>query len=108
MDIHVLKGYEVEVFEAREGVLEDYKLNIGSRASLCPSVGDKAYGILMALREEDISKLYSEESVSDYLPEEVLVKLADGKEHDASCYNLPEEMLVFKCYGYHRDLHHVL
>ena len=72
--------------------LSDYKIVIGTRATLVPSVGSVAYGIVMELSADETEALYAEPSVSDYRPEAVRVQLVDDLEMiEAACYNLPHD-----------------
>ncbi len=47
----------------------------------------------MTIGAEDVTALYSEESVADYEAEIVSVALADGTHEAAVCYILPESKL---------------
>ena len=75
------------------GYIDGYGLRIGRRATLVPDEANRAYGVLMTIRAEDLRALYSEESVADYIPESVSVMLPDGTLEPAVCYNLPENKL---------------
>ncbi|WP_282607724.1 gamma-glutamylcyclotransferase family protein [Pelagibius sp. Alg239-R121] len=68
--------------------LSGYALHIGQRATLVPSSGRTAWGMMMALPAGEIERLYSGASVSAYRPEAVLVKSAEGTPVPALCYNL--------------------
>ena len=75
--------------------LSDYQIRIGSRATLVPSAGSTAYGVVMQLSPEEAKQLYSEASVSDYQPEHVLTQLIGSSETiQAICYNLPLDLAV--------------
>jgi len=75
--------------------LSDYKIHIGSRATLVPSAGSTAYGIVMKLPAEEAKSLYAEPSVRDYRPEPVRVHLIDTSEAvETLCYNLPGDAAV--------------
>lgn len=71
------------------GYVDDYGLRIGKRATLVPDAGNRAYGVVMTIRDEDVRTLYSEQSVADYVAEPVTVTLPDGARKPAVCYNLP-------------------
>jgi len=45
----------------------------------------------MRLSQDEIERLYSEESVSQYRPEAVMAELADGAQVPALCFNLLQE-----------------
>lgn len=93
MDESILMKNGVESSNSRLGYLQDYALKIGNRASLIPSEGERAYGIVMTVHQAAIEKLYAEESVSDYVPESVKV-ITEAKELIATCYNLPLSLLT--------------
>ena len=48
----------------------------------------------MEITPSETTELYAEESVADYLPEPVIVELADGSRVEATCYNLPNEKVT--------------
>lgn len=86
------KGFSPAVID--NAVLPDYQLLIRDRATLRRSKGERCYGVLMAMNESDLLELYSEPSVSDYRPVRVTVELSDGRQEEASSYNLPASMLA--------------
>ena len=77
----------------RKGYVAGMGLRIGRRATLVHAQEERAYGIVMQLSEDEATALYSEESVSDYIPEQVIVTLNSGVHLEATCYNLPEHLL---------------
>jgi hypothetical protein len=93
MDKSLLASRGINPSRATVGYVDGYGLRIGRRATLVPDETNRAYGILMAIRAEDVTALYSEESVADYVPESVSVMLLDGTREPAICYNLPESKL---------------
>ncbi|WP_222984038.1 gamma-glutamylcyclotransferase family protein [Flagellimonas meishanensis] len=105
MDKDLLIRNGVNPLNPRKGYLNNYALKIGNRASLIQSKTEKAYGVIMTLTEEEIAKLYSEKSVSDYVPEKVTI-ISETNEHiTAICYNLPLELLKGKNESYAKSLH---
>lgn len=73
-----------------KAVLPDFRIHIGERATLLPSPGSRAYGIVMRLTADEARALYADPSVREYEPVEVRVRLLDTDEIvDADCYNLP-------------------
>ncbi len=93
MDVEMLKQKGINPQNPRVAMIMDYGLRIGERATLRTSPGETSYGILMQVSERDLKILYSEDSVSDYVPEEVRVKIDGGIEVIAHCYNLPGNLL---------------
>lgn len=90
MDESLLASKGVSPSKAIVGYIDGYSLRIGRRATLVPDDANRAYGVLMALRADDLRALYSDESVADYVPESVSVVLQDGTVKSAVCYNLPK------------------
>jgi hypothetical protein len=93
MDESLLASKGITPSRATIGYVDGYRLRIGRRATLVPDPTNRAYGVLMALRTEDVRALYSEESVADYVSEPVSVVLSNGTLESAVCYNLPEHKL---------------
>lgn len=105
MDIHILSQQGVKASHPRKAYLDNYSLKIGNRASLIPSKGEKAYGIVMSLEKPAVLKLYAEASVADYLPEEVSITLETKESIPAICYNLPPESMRGTNEPYARSLY---
>ncbi|MFQ5668564.1 MAG: gamma-glutamylcyclotransferase family protein [Candidatus Binatia bacterium] len=78
MDKSLLAARGISPSRATVGYVDGYGLRIGRRATLVPDEANRAYGILMTIRAEDVTALYSEESVADYVSESVSVMLPDG------------------------------
>ena len=93
MDESLLASKGISPSRATVGHVDGYGLRIGRRATLVPDESNRAYGVLMTMRAEDLRALYSEESVADYVSESVSVVLRDGTLESAVCYNLPESKL---------------
>jgi gamma-glutamylcyclotransferase (GGCT)/AIG2-like uncharacterized protein YtfP len=93
MDKALLASKGVSPSKATVGYVNGYSLRIGRRATLVPDDGNRAYGVLMSLRADDVRALYSVESVADYVSESVSVVLPDGTVESAVCYNLPKRKL---------------
>ncbi len=94
MDKDILKKNGIKPSNPRKGHLSDYALKIGNRASLVPSKNEKSYGILMTVDNDAIDRLYAETSVSDYVPEEVIIVTNSGDSVNAICHNLPPKSLT--------------
>ena len=93
MDQDLLLDKGLNPSNPRQGFVDEFGLRIGQRATLLRTQGEQAYGVVMGLSSEETEALYSEESVSDYIPEQVNVTLLDGTQIEATCYNLPEHLL---------------
>ena len=92
MDEALLASKGVSASHATAGYVDGYALRIGRRATLVPDA-NRAYGVLMTLRAADVTGLYSDASVADYVPESVSVVLPEGSVESATCYNLPPREL---------------
>lgn len=94
MDAEVLKKNGIAGENPRKGALKGYALKIGNRATLVPDKKEVAYGIVMTVDDSSLDRLYSEASVSDYVPEQVTIALYQSDETlKATCYNLPLAMV---------------
>ena len=94
MDMDILRKNGIHPMNPRKGFLNNYTLKIGNRASLIPCEHEKAYGIVMEVNKEELTQLYAEESVADYIPETVEVVIASNERLVTTCYNLPLELLT--------------
>ena len=94
MDNGILEKNGIKASNPRKGYLNNYTLKIGNRASLIPYKNEKAYGIVMEVKDDEITKLYSEKSVKDYIPEKVEIITESNERLIAVCYNLPLELLT--------------
>ncbi len=94
MDETILSKNGIDPLNPRKGYLKDYQLKIGNRASLVPSPDNVCYGIIMNCDSNALNKLYSEPSVADYLPEDVIVFADKNEPIEARCYNLPLEKIT--------------
>ena len=104
MDERLLASKGIHPSRATVGYVDGYALRIGARATLVPDEGNRAYGILMRLRARDVTALYSDGSVADYVSEPVSVVLPDGTSESAVCYNLPKSKLSGTNSEYARSL----
>lgn len=88
MDEKLLRDKGLNPRNPRKASLPGYGLRIAERATLLSSPEETSYGIVMQMAQADLKKLYSEESVSDYIPEKVSVITETGQVIEAECYNL--------------------
>lgn len=89
MDKDLLQEKGFKPSDAVMASLQHYGLRLAERATLVPSKGERVYGMLMSLDDNELERLYGDESVKDYLPETVRVKTLNGREQEARVYNLP-------------------
>ena len=90
MDLDVLRNSGVAPASALRAYVDDFALRIGNRATLVPSPGARAYGMLIALTHSELQRLYSAPGLEPYRPEAVLARPFDGGSIPALCYNLVE------------------
>jgi hypothetical protein len=72
MDVSILRQNGVTPTNLRRAYVADLALRIGQRATLVPSSGARAYGVLMALSHSNLEKLYSAPGLEQYRPEAAL------------------------------------
>ena len=97
MDVDRLRRQAIEPSRSRRAYVDDFALRIGQRATLVPQPGARAYGVLMTLGSEDVTRLYAAPGLEHYRPEAVLVHCLDSDARvPALCYNLPEAPGAFE------------
>src|SRR5512134_1338367 len=89
MDADVLRESQVGAVDARRAFAEGYALRIGRRATLVPFAGKRAYGMVFALTEGELERLYTAPGLEQYRPEPLLVQMEDGKTLPVLCYVCP-------------------
>ena len=89
MDADVLRESQVDAVDARRAFAEGYALRIGRRATLIPFAGKRAYGMVFALTESELERLYMAPGLEHYRPEPLLVQMEDGKTLPVLCYVCP-------------------
>jgi hypothetical protein len=90
MDVDVLRESSVVPINPRRAHVDDFALRIGQRATLLPSSGARAYGMLIALTHQELERLYTAPGLEHYRPEAVLAHPLEGTPVPALCYNLRE------------------
>jgi hypothetical protein len=88
MDVAVLRNSGAMPADPRQAYVDDFTLRIGQRATLIPSAGARAYGMLIALTHSELDHLYNAPGLDQYRPEAVLARLLGGGSLPALCYNL--------------------
>jgi hypothetical protein len=94
MDERLLAKKGIEPSEVSLGFVGGYALRIGERATLVHRPDSHAYGAMMDVAPIEVTELYAEDSVADYLPETVIVELMDGTQVEAICYILPGDKVT--------------
>jgi hypothetical protein len=90
MDVEVLRQAGTRPSNCRRAYVADFALRIGQRATLVPSPGDRAYGMLISLTHADLERLYGTPGLEAYRPEAVVAHSLEGEAVPALCYNLVE------------------
>lgn len=90
MDVEVLRQSGAKPANPRPAYVAEFALRIGQRATLVPSPGARAYGMLIALTHAELERLYSAPGLEQYRPEAVLAQPIEGIAVPALCYNLLE------------------
>ena len=90
MDVEILRDNHVTPVDPRPAFVDGFQLSIGQRATLLPSFGARAYGMLYSLTHSDLDRLYSGSGLEQYRPEAVLARIVDRESIPALCYNLRE------------------
>lgn len=93
MDAALLRGKGVNPSDPIIACADGFGLRIGTRATLIKSHAERAYGLIMSLTDQELDILYSEESVADYIPENMTAITEKKESLDVICYNLPLEKL---------------
>lgn len=88
MDHDILRDAGAAPVHPRRAYLEGFALRIGRRATLVPSEGARAYGMLFALTHRELDRLYGAPGLELYRPEAVLAQPLEGAPTPALCYNL--------------------
>lgn len=88
MDAGILRQGGAIPENPRRAFVDDFRLQIGERATLVRHVGARSYGMLFALTHEELDRLYSAPSLTDYRPEAVVAQTFEGERVPALCYNL--------------------
>lgn len=90
MDREILRKAGVVPTNPRRAYVEGFALRIGQRATLLPSAGARAYGMLFALTHSELDRLYAAPGLEQYHPEAVFAQPLVGTPMPALCYNLRE------------------
>ena len=89
MDETVLATAGVTPRAPRKARAHGYALKIGKRATLVKAPGSVAWGMVYALRPDELAKLYGAPGLEVYRPEEIDVALENRAIVAVRVYNLP-------------------
>jgi Gamma-glutamyl cyclotransferase, AIG2-like len=88
MDEQVLAAHGIRATQPRRAYAEGLRLRIGQRATLVPGEGARAYGMVYALTKAELERLYARPGLEAYRAEPIEVRVFDGSNLTAMCYNL--------------------
>jgi len=88
MDADVLDEAGTTPANFRRAYVDNFALRIGQRATLVPSPGSRAYGMLISFTHADLDRLYGAPGLEVYRPEALMACPFDGEAVPALCYNL--------------------
>ena len=89
MDEDLLKKKGLNPHNMRKAYLAGFGLRIGERATLEQSEGERSWGTIMLLENDELENLYNGDGVADYVPQTVLVTEENGETVEAVSYILP-------------------
>ena len=84
----MLRNSGVAPADPHHAHVDHFVLRIGERATLVPSSGARAYGMLIALTHSEFDRLYGAAGLDQYRPEAVLATTRRGGAVPAMCDNL--------------------
>jgi len=79
MDIDVLREAGVAPLAPRKAYVDGFALRIGQRATLLPSAGARAYGMLYTVTHTDLERLYTAPGLEQYRPEAVMARPLEAR-----------------------------
>jgi len=91
MDADLLAEKGLNPSHPRLAQVTGYGLRIGARATLEASAGERAFGSIMDLGDEELALLYGDTSVADYVPQPLVAIDAEGNSREVTSYLLPME-----------------
>jgi Gamma-glutamyl cyclotransferase, AIG2-like len=89
MDAEALRAKGLHPVNGRQACVSGMALRIGHRATLISDPARSVHGVVFGLSHQEIARLYAEPGVTEYRPEAVIARLADGSLVPALCFNLP-------------------
>lgn len=81
-----LRSMGVEPRHPKVGSISGHKVRLGQRGSIQRHPEGRVWGIVFQLTHNEITKLYPEAGLKDYVPEAVKVELSTGETIAALCF----------------------
>ena len=100
MDADLLTEKGLHPRNSRLAYLTGYGLRIGARATLEYSKKERVFGSIIQLHREELEKLYSDKSVMDYIPRQMVANDMEGNPVAAISYILPMRNVAGSNAGY--------
>ncbi|MCP4308768.1 MAG: gamma-glutamylcyclotransferase [bacterium] len=91
IDEAILRDNGATPTDPRQAVVDDYRLRIGSKATLVPANGERVYGMVFTVPAPELRDIYAAPGLHCYYPEAVVVETLEGEQLPAVCYNLAVE-----------------
>ena len=91
-DLLIVEGYTPSSIHIAK--LENFNFQLGERATLRPDESESVWGTVMDLNKDELIKLYSAPSVSDYRSIDVTCLLQDQTEVPSKVYVLPYDFTL--------------
>jgi hypothetical protein len=88
MDAGLLRSKGVAPGRAEVATADDFRLVIGRRATIVPAAGDRVHGLVTTLTAAELTSLYSEPGLDEYVPETIRVRAGFGDPTSVVCYVL--------------------
>ena len=88
MDLDTLVARGFAPAGAHRGVVRDFELRIGRRATLVERPGSIVHGVVTSMHVADLDRLYSDPTLTDYAPIPVTASLRLGEDVEALAYVL--------------------
>jgi hypothetical protein len=104
MDEDLLKAKGLNPSNTKLAQVAGYGLRIGQRATLENSKAERTFGSIIELSSEEAGMLYSEKSVVDYVPKQLVAIDMQGNSLDVVSYILPMKNLSGSNSEYARSL----
>ena len=96
MDSDVLQKSQIVAVNPRQAYVDNFALQIGDRATLVPTPGARAYGMVYAMTDDELARLYSAPGLEQYRVETLVALTPDGESLAALCYILQDPPLADK------------
>lgn len=91
MDADLLRSLNIKPENPRVARVDGYRLDLRGAVKALPQEGERVWGIIFRLPQEDLDKMYGGPKTKLYKREEMLAVTEDGQAITVGCYNQPED-----------------